>query len=31
VCEEEDVICADDWPELARRLAPVLDGDRRAA
>ena len=31
VCEEEDVICADDWPELARRLAPVLSGDRRAA
>jgi uncharacterized HAD superfamily protein len=31
VCEEEDVICADDWPELARRLKPLLDGDRRAA
>jgi hypothetical protein len=31
VCEEEDVICAADWPELARRLQPVLDGDRRAA
>jgi uncharacterized protein len=31
VCEEEDVICAPDWPELARRLQPVLDGDRRAA
>lgn len=26
VCEEEDVICAPDWPELARRLAPVLAG-----
>jgi uncharacterized protein len=31
VCEEEDVICADDWPELARLLQPVLDGGRRAA
>jgi hypothetical protein len=31
VCEEEDVICADDWLELGRRLQPVLDGDRRAA
>jgi FMN phosphatase YigB (HAD superfamily) len=26
VCEEEDVICARDWHELARRLAPVLEG-----
>jgi uncharacterized protein len=25
VCEEEDVICARDWHELARLLAPVLD------
>jgi uncharacterized HAD superfamily protein len=24
VCEEEDVTCARDWPELARRLAPLL-------
>jgi uncharacterized protein len=24
LCETEDVICADDWPELARRLEPVL-------
>jgi uncharacterized HAD superfamily protein len=24
VCEDEDVICAPDWPTLARRLAPVL-------
>jgi hypothetical protein len=24
VCEEEDVICAEDWPTLARRLEPVL-------
>lgn len=25
VCEEEDVVCAVDWPGLARRLAPLLD------
>ena len=31
VCEEEEVICAPDWPELARRLGPLLGGDRRAA
>jgi uncharacterized protein len=31
VCEEEDVISADDWLELERRLASVLEGDRRAA
>lgn len=24
VCEEEDVVCAADWPELERKLAPVL-------
>jgi uncharacterized HAD superfamily protein len=24
VCEEDDVICAEDWPTLARRLEPVL-------
>lgn len=24
VCEEEDVICADDWPQLADRLEPRL-------
>ena len=24
VCEAEDVICAPDWPTLARRLEPVL-------
>lgn len=24
VCEEEDVICAEDWPELDRRLATLL-------
>ena len=28
VCEEEDVVCAEDWPTLGRRLAPVLDGAR---
>ena len=31
VCEDEEVICADDWPELERRLRPLLGGDRRAA
>jgi hypothetical protein len=31
VCEEEDVICGRDWPELARLLEPVLSGGRRAA
>jgi uncharacterized HAD superfamily protein len=24
VCEEEDIVCGRDWPELARRLEPVL-------
>jgi hypothetical protein len=24
LCEEEDVICARDWPDLERKLAPVL-------
>jgi len=24
VCEEEDVVCADDWPGLERALEPVL-------
>jgi uncharacterized HAD superfamily protein len=24
LCETEDVICAEDWPELARNLEPVL-------
>jgi phosphoglycolate phosphatase-like HAD superfamily hydrolase len=28
VCEEEDVVCAEDWPGLARALAPVLAGSR---
>ncbi len=26
VCDEEDVICADDWAELEVKLAPVLGG-----
>ena len=25
VCEEEDIVCADDWSELAQRLAPLLE------
>ena len=24
LCEEEDIVCASDWPTLARRLEPVL-------
>jgi uncharacterized protein len=28
VCEEEDIVCAADWPQLARRLAPLLEGAR---
>jgi uncharacterized HAD superfamily protein len=28
VCEEEDIVCAPDWPELGRRLAPLLEGSR---
>jgi uncharacterized protein len=33
VCEEEDVICAADWTDLALRLGPILDGggQRRVA
>ena len=26
LCEEEDIVCAPDWPTLARRLEPVLAG-----
>ena len=26
ICEEEDIVCAEDWPQLARRLAPLLEG-----
>ncbi|MCW3005791.1 MAG: hypothetical protein JWP17_417 [Solirubrobacterales bacterium] len=29
VCDVEDVVAAEDWPELERELAPVLDGARR--
>jgi len=25
-CEDEDVLCGEDWPDLARRLAPLLAG-----
>ena len=28
VCDEEDVVCAEDWPELERLLTPVLTGGR---
>ena len=28
ICEAEDIVCADDWPELARRLAPMLEATR---
>ena len=28
VCEEEDVICAEDWAGLSRALEPVLVGER---
>ena len=24
ICEEEDIVCAPDWPTLARRLEPLL-------
>jgi hypothetical protein len=24
LCEEEDIVCAPDWPTLAQRLEPVL-------
>ena len=26
LCEEEDIVCAPDWPTLAARLRPVLEG-----
>ncbi len=29
ICEDEDIICGADWAELARRLAPLLEGTRR--
>ena len=33
LCEEEDVICAENWTDLGRQLAPMLDGggQRRVA
>jgi hypothetical protein len=31
VCETEDVIAARDWPELATKLAPILDGSGKRA
>jgi beta-phosphoglucomutase-like phosphatase (HAD superfamily) len=30
VCEEEGLVCAEDWPALARALAPVLAGGAAA-
>ena len=29
ICEDEDIVCAADWAELGRRLAPLLEGTRR--
>jgi uncharacterized HAD superfamily protein len=26
LCDEEGIVCAADWPQLAQRLAPLLDG-----
>jgi uncharacterized protein len=31
ICEEEDVICGEDWAQLGERLEPLLNGGRRAA
>ena len=31
VCEEEDVVCADDWSTLAQYLAPILVAQRASA
>ena len=31
VCDEEPVICAGDWPELERKLRPVLSHASRVA
>ena len=25
ICEDEDIVCAPDWPELRRRLEPLLE------
>ena len=29
ICEEEDIVCAPDWPSLARALEPMLQGAPR--
>ena len=29
ICEEEDIVCAPDWPSLARALEPLLQGAPR--
>ena len=29
ICEEEDIVCAPDWPSLARELEPLLEGAPR--
>ncbi len=29
ICEEEDIVCASDWPSLARALEPLLEGAPR--
>ena len=29
ICEEEDIVCASDWAELGRRVAPLLEGAPR--
>ena len=29
ICEEEEIVCAEDWASLAVRLAPLLEGARR--
>ena len=26
LCEEEDIVCASDWPALRRKLEPLLGG-----
>jgi uncharacterized HAD superfamily protein len=28
LCEIEDVVCGGDWPELARKLAPLVSGEQ---
>ncbi|MCW3023221.1 MAG: hypothetical protein JWR30_2543 [Conexibacter sp.] len=28
LCEIEDVVCAENWPELARKLAPLVSGEQ---